>query len=46
MGQPVVHFEITGADRGVVRGGYGSPFGREFAEASQLGSYGFVDAAA
>jgi predicted enzyme related to lactoylglutathione lyase len=50
MGQPVVHFEITGKDPEKLRSYYGDLFGWEFdtsapvAEAiSQPGNYGFVD---
>jgi predicted enzyme related to lactoylglutathione lyase len=53
MGNPVVHFEITGADPDGLRGYYGSLFGWEFAvggstvpAVSEPGSYGFVEAAA
>jgi hypothetical protein len=49
MGQPVVHFEITGADPQRLRGYYGELFGWEFdtggavAESvSEPGNYGFV----
>ena len=50
MGQPVVHFEITGKEPEKLRSYYGDLFGWEFdtsapvAEAiSQSGNYGFVD---
>jgi predicted enzyme related to lactoylglutathione lyase len=50
MGQPVVHFEITGRDPGALRSYYGSLFGWEFdtsgsvSEAvSEAGNYGFVE---
>jgi predicted enzyme related to lactoylglutathione lyase len=50
MGQPVVHFEIIGADPQRLRGYYGELFGWEFdtsggvAEAvSEAGNYGFVE---
>jgi uncharacterized protein len=50
MGQPVVHFEITGKDPEKLRSYYGDLFGWEFdtsapvAKAiSQSGNYGFVD---
>jgi uncharacterized protein len=50
MGQPVVHFEIIGADPAKLRGYYGELFGWEFdtsapvvASVSEDGSYGFVD---
>ncbi len=50
MGQPVVHFEITGKEPEKLRRYYGDLFGWEFdtsapvAEAiSQSGNYGFVD---
>jgi predicted enzyme related to lactoylglutathione lyase len=49
MGQPVVHFEITGTDPGRLRDYYGQLFGWEFdtsgttAESvSEAGNYGFV----
>src|SRR4051794_1262191 len=51
MGQPVVHFEIIGADPGALRGYYGELFGWEFdtggpvaSTVSEAGNYGFVDA--
>ena len=51
MGQPVVHFEITGSDPARLRGYYGELFGWEFnvgdtvtETVSEPGSYGFVDA--
>jgi predicted enzyme related to lactoylglutathione lyase len=50
MGQPVVHFEITGKDPAKLRSSYGTLFGWEFdtnapvAEAiSEAGHYGLVD---
>jgi predicted enzyme related to lactoylglutathione lyase len=50
MGQPVVHFEITGPDPEKLRSFYGSLFEWEFdtsapvaAAISQPGNYGFVD---
>lgn len=50
MGQPVVHFEIIGADPAMLRGYYAELFGWEFdvgdaaTEAvSRPGEYGFVD---
>jgi predicted enzyme related to lactoylglutathione lyase len=50
MGNPVVHFEVTGEDPEKLRSFYGGLFGWEFdtsapvAEAiSQPGNYGFVD---
>ncbi|MCU1458573.1 MAG: glyoxalase [Actinomycetia bacterium] len=50
MGQPVVHFEIIGADPTKLRGYYGELFGWEFTTSdaateavSQPGNYGFVD---
>ncbi len=50
MGNPVVHFEITGADPAKLRSYYGSLFGWAFdidspvAEAvSEAGNYGFID---
>ena len=50
MGQPVVHFEITGKEPEKLRSYYGDLFGWEFdtsapvTEAiSQPGNYGFVD---
>ncbi len=49
MGQPVVHFEIIGADPARLRGYYGQLFGWEFdtsgavaASVSEPGEYGFV----
>ena len=52
MGQPVVHFEIIGADPARLRGYYGELFGWEYGvgdaqapEVSQPGQYGFVDRA-
>jgi uncharacterized protein len=50
MGQPVVHFEISGKDPAALRTYYGELFGWEFetgdaaTEAvSEAGNYGFVD---
>ena len=50
MGQPVVHFEITGRDPAKLRSFYGDLFGWEFdtrapvADAiSEPGNYGFID---
>jgi len=50
MGQPVVHFEITGTDPERLRGYYGDLFGWEFEtpspvsrEVSEPESYGFLD---
>lgn len=50
MGQPVVHFEIIGADPQRLRGYYGELFGWEFdtsgpvaASVSEAGNYGFVE---
>jgi predicted enzyme related to lactoylglutathione lyase len=50
MGNPVVHFEITGKDPGNLRGYYGDLFGWEFdtsgpvsEEVSEPGNYGFVE---
>jgi predicted enzyme related to lactoylglutathione lyase len=50
MGQPVVHFEITGRDPGRLRAFYGDLFDWEFdtdspvADAvSEAGNYGFID---
>jgi uncharacterized protein len=50
MGQPVVHFEVTGPDPAALRGFYGSLFGWSFdtdspvaPEISEAGSYGFVE---
>jgi uncharacterized protein len=50
MGQPVVHFEIIGADPEKLRGYYGDLFGWEFdtpspvaREVSQQQSYGFLN---
>src|SRR6476660_4351641 len=50
MGQPVVHFEVTGKDPEKLRGYYGDLFGWEFdtnslvaPEVSEAGNYGFVD---
>ena len=50
MGQPVVHFEISGKDPAALRAYYGELFGWEFetgdaaTEAvSEAGNYGFVD---
>lgn len=52
MGQPVVHFEIIGADPARLRGYYGELFGWQYGlgdaqaqEVSQPGQYGFVDGA-
>jgi predicted enzyme related to lactoylglutathione lyase len=49
MGQPVVHFEIIGADPASLRGYYGELFGWEFdtsspvaAPVSEPNNYGFV----
>jgi hypothetical protein len=49
MGQPVVHFEIIGADPQRLRGYYGELFGWEFdtsggvaEQVSAAGNYGFV----
>ncbi len=51
MGQPVVHFEITGQDPAKLRSYYGDLFGWTFdtdspvaAAVSEAGNYGFVDA--
>ena len=51
MGQPVVHFEIIGADPGSLRDYYGHLFGWQFDTGdastdavSAPGQYGFVDA--
>lgn len=50
MGQPIVHFEVTGKDPENLRGYYGELFGWEFdtespvaPEISEAGNYGFVD---
>ncbi len=50
MGQPVVHFEITGKEPGKLRSFYGDMFDWEFdtsspvADAvSEAGNYGFID---
>jgi uncharacterized protein len=50
MGQPVVHFEITGTDPGRLRDYYGALFDWEFdtsgsvaAAVSEAGNYGFAD---
>jgi uncharacterized protein len=50
MGQPVVHFEVTGRDPAALRSFYGSLFGWSFdteapvaPEISEAGNYGFVD---
>lgn len=50
MGQPVVHFEVTGQDPEKLRSYYGDLFGWEFdtnsrvAETvSEAGNYGFID---
>jgi predicted enzyme related to lactoylglutathione lyase len=50
MGQPVVHFEITGTDPERLRGYFGDLFGWEFEtpspvsrEVSEPESYGFLD---
>jgi predicted enzyme related to lactoylglutathione lyase len=52
MGQPVVHFEIIGADPARLRGYYGDLFGWQYGvgdattdQVSQPGQYGFVEAA-
>jgi predicted enzyme related to lactoylglutathione lyase len=49
MGNPVVHFEITGTDPGLLRRYYGELFGWEFdtsgpvsAAVSEPGNYGFT----
>src|ERR1700759_3236475 len=51
MGQPVVHFEITGTDPDALRAYYGGLFGWEFAvggpvapSVSAAGRYGFTEA--
>jgi hypothetical protein len=53
MGQPVVHFEVIGADPQRLRGYYGELFGWEFDASgsvapvvSEAGNYGFVAPAA
>ena len=50
MGQPVVHFEVTGKDPPKLRSYYSALFGWEFdtnapvaAAISEAGNYGFVD---
>jgi uncharacterized protein len=50
MGQPVVHFEVTGKDPEKLRRYYGDLFGWEFdtnapvaKSVSQAGNYGFID---
>lgn len=50
MGQPVVHFEITGTHPAKLRGYYGQLFGWTFdtsgpvaAPVSEAGNYGFID---
>jgi uncharacterized protein len=50
MGQPVVHFEIIGADPGRLRGFFGELFGWEFdtsgtvaEEVSEPTDYGFIE---
>ncbi|MBG0565431.1 VOC family protein [Actinoplanes aureus] len=50
MGQPVVHFEVIGADPGRLRGYYNELFGWQFAtggpvsaEVSEPGTYGFTE---
>jgi len=50
MGQPVVHFEVTGKDPGKLRSYYSALFGWEFdtnvpvaSAISEAGNYGFVD---
>ena len=50
MGQPVVHFEVTGKDPAKLRSYYGALFGWEFdtsapvaAAISEPGNYGFVE---
>jgi uncharacterized protein len=50
MGNPVVHFEVTGEDPEKLRGFYGELFGWEFdtdapvaPAISEAGNYGFVD---
>lgn len=52
MAQPVVHFEVIGADPGTLRGYYGELFGWEFDtsgavadEVSEAGNYGFTQPA-
>ena len=52
MGQPVVHFEIIGADPARLRGYYGELFGWQYGvgdatteQVSQPGQYGFVEGA-
>jgi hypothetical protein len=51
MGQPVVHFEITGTNPAKLRAYYGDLFGWQFAvggpvapSVSEAGNYGFVEA--
>lgn len=51
MGQPVVHFEVTGKNPEKLRGYYGDLFGWQFdtnspvaAAVSEAGNYGFIDA--
>jgi predicted enzyme related to lactoylglutathione lyase len=51
MGNPVVHFEITGTDPRLLRAYYGELFGWEFDTSSPVspavsepGNYGFIDA--
>ena len=53
MGQPVVHFEITGTDPARLQDYYAELFGWEFRQADAVtekvsapGAYGFVDGAA
>ncbi len=53
MGQPVVHFEVIGADPAALRSYYGELFGWQFdlgdaqtESVSKSGEYGFVDGAA
>jgi predicted enzyme related to lactoylglutathione lyase len=50
VGQPVVHFEVTGKDPAKLRSYYGDLFGWEFdtnslvaPEVSEAGNYGFVN---
>ena len=50
MGQPVIHFEVTGRDPEKLRSYYGDLFGWEFDTSgpvsnavSEAGNYGFVD---
>jgi hypothetical protein len=50
MGNPVVHFEVTGKDPEKLRGFYGELFGWQFdtsspvaPAASEAGNYGFVE---